>query len=330
MIGAGSSAIAGYPLWRELINKLREEFAPDLPEPASDDILTYSNRIKEEIVNSGRISEYYKFIDRSFAPHEKRENYTDFHCALIKLGFCGLVTTNYDMVIEFAAGTVNEGRDYRRCESIDLCNKNRQYRVFDFLRSLSPENPYTSVLHLHGCHDNSQEIILTQADYLDKYGVKPHEEDPLPGLGGILDSFHRKVIWSLLVMHPLVFVGFSMSDPFFLNLLKIVQHDFSLDADTVHFAIMGCSDDGERGEIERRFKSYGVQPVFYHAPKDRDGAVDHRDLLNLIFDIKNILEMDQHKPTESKEEQREEIKIPPKAALPSLDEVNERTLGLYL
>lgn len=332
MVGAGSSAIAGYPHWGELINELRKMFAPELPElpkPTSDDILTYSDQIKKNANDSRRIEEYHKFLDRIFAPHKNRQNYTKFHCALIKLGFCGLVTTNYDMVLEFTAGAVNEDRDYRRCESIDLCNKDRRYHVFDFLRSLSPENLYTSVLHLHGCHDNPQEIILTGGDYLDKYGMKPHEEDSPPNPGRILDSFHRKVIWSLLVMHPLVFVGFSMSDPFFMDLLKIVQHDFSLGADTVHFAIMGYSDAGERGEIEHRLKPTGVQPVFYHAPKDQNGVTDHRGLQSMVFELQNILEKEQHKPTEPKAERREEIKIPTKAGLPSLDEVNERTLGLY-
>ncbi len=329
MVGAGSSAIVGYPHWGNLINELRGMFAPELPKPTSDDILKYSDQIKKSANESRRIDEYYKFLDRIFAPHKNRQNYTEFHCALVKLGFCGLATTNYDMVLEFAAGAVNEGGDYRRCESIDLCNKDRRYHVFDFLRSLSPENLYISVLHLHGCHNNPKEIILTREDYLDKYGMKSHEEDSPPDPGRILDSLHRKVIWSLLVMHPLVFVGFSMSDPFFMDLLRIVQHDFSLDADTVHFVIMGYSDAGERGEIERRLKSYGVQPVFYYAPKDRNGVVDHRGLQNMIFDLQNILEVEQHKPTEPKDEQKEKIEIPTKAGLPSLDEVNERTRGLY-
>jgi hypothetical protein len=92
---------------------------------------------------------------------------------------------------------------------------------------------------------------------------------------------------------------------------------------------MGYSDADERGEIERRLKSYGVQPVFYYAPKDRNGVVDHRGLQNMIFDLQNILEVEQHKPTEPKDEQKEKIEIPTKAGLPSLDEVNERTLGLY-
>ena len=335
MVGAGSSAIVGYPHWGRLINELRKKFAPELPElpekpkPTPGDILRYSDQIKKSANDSGRIEEYYEFLDRTFAPRENRQDCTEFHCALIELGFCGLVTTNYDLVLESTARAVNEGRDYRRCESIDLCDKDRRYRVFDFLRSLSPENLYTSVLHLHGCHNNPKEIILTGGDYLDKYGMEPQEEDsPLRAERG-LDSFHRKVIWSLLEMHPLVFVGFSMSDPFFMDLLKIVQHDFSLDAHTMHFAIMGYSDAGERGEIEHRLKSYGVQPVFYYAPKDRNGAVDHRGLQNMIFDLQNILETEQYKPTEPKAEQREEIKMPTKTGLPSLDEVNERTLGLY-
>ena len=329
MVGAGSSALVEYPLWGELINKLGEMFAPDLPEPASDNILTHSDQIKENIVRSGRTSEYYKYLDRIFGPHEDRENYTDFHCALIKLGFCGLVTTNYDKVLEHAAGAANGGTNYRICESIDLCDKDKRYRVFKFLRSLSPENPYTSVLHLHGCHDNPQEIILTERDYFEKYGMKTHEEDSPPGPGRILDSFHRKVIWSLLVTHPHVFVGFSMNDPFFTDLLKIVRHDFSLDGDNVHFAIMGYSDSDERKQTANRLKSKGIQPVFYHTPKYRNGIVDHRGLQNMIFELQNILKKEPHKPKEPKTERIGKVQILDKADLPSLDEVNKKTLRLY-
>ncbi|MFY9170704.1 MAG: SIR2 family protein [Candidatus Methanoculleus thermohydrogenotrophicum] len=330
MVGAGSSAIVGYPGWRDLITSLKKKFAPDLPEPASGDYLVYSDLIKESIVSSGRIGEYHKFLDRTFEPHRNRENYTDFHSALIRLGFRGMVTTNYDKVLEFAAGAVNNGRDYRPCESIDLCNRHRQYRVFEFLRSLSPENLYTSVLHLHGCHDNAREIILTRGDYLDKYGMRDPERGPSPRPGRILDSFHRKVIWSLLVMHPLVFVGFGMNDPFFMDMLRIVQHDFSLDADPVHFAIMRYTTDDERRAIESELRGNGVQPIFYYAPRDQNGVADHRGLQNMIFDLQNILARDQRRPAEPEAGQGDLLEIPAEAAdLPSLDEVNRRTLGLW-
>jgi len=335
MVGAGSSAIIGYPPWKELANELREKVAPDLPElpeepmPTSDDILKHLDRIKKSAANNPeKIEEYYRVLDRTFAPRKDCQNHTKFHSTLIELGFCGLVTTNYDTVLESAAGEVCKGK-CNYCEPIDLCDKGRRYRVFDFLRSLSPENLCTSVLHLHGCYNNPKEIILTGEDYLDKYGIKLQEKDAAPNAGRILDSFHRKVIWSLLVMHPLVFVGFSMSDPFFMDLLNIALQDFSLRGDTVHLAIMGYSDDDEREEIKRRLKYYGVQPVFYYAPKDKDGTVDHRGLQNMISHLQNILETEQQKPTEPKVEQREEIKIPTKAGLPSLDEINKRTLGMY-
>ena len=36
MVGAGSSKFVGYPLWDELLDELRNEFAPSLQKPNGD------------------------------------------------------------------------------------------------------------------------------------------------------------------------------------------------------------------------------------------------------------------------------------------------------
>ncbi|MDD3621159.1 MAG: SIR2 family protein [Methanofollis sp.] len=329
MVGAGSSAIVGYPLWKELIEELGNKFTPEPSETSSEDLVKDSDKIKENISQSGRLSEYYKFIDRIFQPRHDSDNFTDFHCTLLKLGFCGITTTNYDEVLEYAAGAAYEGEGYLRCDPIDLCDESKRYRVHEYLRSLSPDNPHNKILHLHGCHTNPQGIILTEEDYLKKYGMM--NPDTSSTKGRTLDTLHRKVIWSLLVMHSLVFVGFSMDDPFFMNTLEIVQKDFSLDSDPVHFAIMGYSSDDERDEIERKLRSKGIQTVFYYAPKDENGIADHGGLQNLVFHLQALLKEEHPKPTERRVEKTESKKItkPPEVGFPSLDEINQKTLGLY-
>ena len=229
MVGAGSSKIVGFPLWPELINELNK-LIPSIQNTNNLDLIDYADLIKSELIKEGRVDVYYKQLDNIFSP-KKPNNHDNVHCKLVKLGFSGIITTNYDRVLETA---IQKSFNIDHCESIDLC-EDRTYRIFDFLRFLSSNTAHCFVLHLHGIYDKPKKLILNKTDYLKAYGKKDKSI--------ILDTLHRKVIWALLAMHSLVFVGFSMTDPFFLSMLEIVQKDFALDDDPVHFAIMGYEFD---------------------------------------------------------------------------------------
>jgi len=53
-----------------------------------------------------------------------------------------------------------------------------------------------------------------------------------------LRTLPRKIIWTLLATRPILFVGFSMSDPFFSKTLDLVRRDFILTDEPAHFSIM--------------------------------------------------------------------------------------------
>jgi len=297
MVGAGSSKFAGFPLWDELIRKLRNDLTPDLQLPANADLTVCADLIKDQVEREGRIREYYKFLERTFQPKSKRNNHTEFHCVLVKLGFSGIVTTNYDIVLETAVGEAFSQDRYWRCDPIDLCLL-KPYRVFDFLRSLSPSTDHRWVLHLHGCFGNSERIILTRNDYLRAYGeLGANEKNEV--LNRILDTIHRKVIWALLAMHSLVFVGFSMKDEFFMRILKVVQKDFELDSEPVHFAIMDYTSDEDREKTSLILRHKGVLPVFYHVPEPRspNGIPDHSGLERLVFELADSVGISIGSPT---------------------------------
>ena len=288
MVGAGSSKLAGFPLWGELIDKL-SQLTPSLPKPKGADLTVYADLIKGKLAGEGRIREYYKFLERTFQPKNNRNNHTAFHCALVKLGFCGIVTTNYDIVLETAVGEAFSEDRYWRCDPIDLC-LSKPYRVFDFLRTLSPNTDHRWVLHLHGCFDNSEQIILTRNDYLRAYG-----ELGANGMNKesnrILDTIHRKVIWALLTMHSVVFVGFSMKDPFFMKMLEVVQKDFGLYSEPVHFAMMGYTSDEDEEKTSLFLRHKGIHPIFYHMPKlkNSNNIPDYNGLERLVFELADLV-----------------------------------------
>lgn len=257
--------------WSKLVDELGK-LTPQISRTNNEDDLEYADRVKNQLDGEGRIKEYFDFLERTFKP--KRKQFTQFHTSLLNLGFAGIVTTNYDIVLELAIDQVY-GNWYK---SIDLCSSEKKYDVFDFLRSISNKKIIDSVLHLHGCFENSQNIILTQNDYLKAYDKINLDGESMEH-GQILHTFHRKVIWSLQAYHPLVFIGFSMKDKFFMKMLEIVMQDFKLDSQPMHYAIIS---DKEK-EALKSLNLNGIYPLFY------PHSEDHIYLQKLIYEVEHSI-----------------------------------------
>jgi len=86
--------------------------------------------------------------------------------------------------------------NFRGCEIQDLCLQDKQYRVFNFLRSISPSKKHNEVLHLHGYYQNRERMIVTRNDYLEAYEENSADGDDVKPKR-ILDTLHRKVVWSV-------------------------------------------------------------------------------------------------------------------------------------
>lgn len=294
MVGAGSSSIVGYPGWKALVIELRDHFYPDYPDPSEGiDLSDYAQKIKDKIFEDNREDEYNQFLFEKFKPYEDKENCTTFHISLVNLGFCGIVTTNYDKVLEIALQTSSNSHGHsHNCEPLDLC-ENRPYSVFPFLRLLNPDTIHPHILHLHGYHRASETIILTSKDYLEKYGLLD-ENEKRPER--VLDTIHRKVIWALLTTHPLLFVGFSLTDPFFLDMITAVKMDFRLQHMCVHYAIMGYQDDEDLFRTNEKLQQLDICPIFYKINVRSDGTEDHTGLSDLILDLENLMSLTASQP----------------------------------
>ena len=96
-------------------------------------------------------------------------------------------------------------------------------------------------------------------------------------------TLHRKLLWAVLATRRVVFVGFSLDDPYFEKMLEIVSKDLWRWDKSIHFAIMSISPESVQDLKEKaeRFKrEYGIDTIFY---ENLDG--EHLSLDHIIADI---------------------------------------------
>lgn len=232
-VGAGLSSPLGYPSWSALLGKLHAQAQQiatfDPPEHIKQHVLQYAEVIKEHFKKSeGGIDQYRSILGREFGPRQDGENCTCTHRLLVRLPFRGFVTTNYDECIEDALrGYAVDmlGRSRPDPGVIIKANKADSHRVSLFLRSISDKagKNQSYVAHLHGRHDDTQNVILTANDYLQAYD-RAAQSDKGP-LDNRFVPLHRQLAWSLFATRRMVFVGCSMDDPYIKALLDTVAYD---------------------------------------------------------------------------------------------------------
>jgi hypothetical protein len=290
MVGAGSSMLVGYESWNGLVNQMALELASALQKPDGASASEFAEIIKEFLQQDKRIDDYYNFLERVCNPRNKPRPYDPMHIALVKLGFSGVATTNYDPVLEQAISKAFESDiGSFRCEEVDLCGP-RPHAVSDFIEELTERKKLSLVLHFHGYYRNPVGIILTESDYRKKYGIDPQfDQDGKPILKS-LETLHKKVLYSLLLHHRFFFTGFSLSDKFFMHVLSIVQDDFQMGTTPRHFATMAFRSEDDRERQRYQLERQGVKPLFYYVPPPKEGEQeDHSDLKALIFELENTL-----------------------------------------
>ncbi|MCV7281689.1 SIR2 family protein [Mycolicibacterium flavescens] len=185
-VGAGASAGAGLPTWKKLLDDLAIEAGFDdemRKRLAERDLRDQATLIERELKRRGGN------LKRSVA--ERLGNYQRFsltHGLLASLPSSEAVTTNYDKLFETAYET--RGREV----------------------AVLPNNPRTTdghwLLKLHGTVDAPETITLTRSDYLNM----PRQYGALMGL-----------VQGLLLMRRMVFVGYSLEDEDFHELIDEVR-----------------------------------------------------------------------------------------------------------
>lgn len=309
MVGAGASASI-YPPWPEFIHLLETTcISQDVSFPRYDDFnvsstsqhkfLEYADKVKTCLHARGM---YYPLIHQTFEPKDGQtfEQYHVTLCELLKRGFFrAITTTNYDLILENALNTLQPRTDL----SVFIANAtvSEPRSVLQFLQSMNYDTAPIKILHLHGKYDSPDSIVLGGKEYGDKYGFsleKPTltlfqdikaekiDEEQLTALmhrHGLVWTLHRKILWSLLATRRLVFIGFSMADPYFKKMLEFVGHDLHTYWSDTHYLILRITKDEkiESLDFAKMLKtSYGIETVFFEDDKEYKGLGKFIDELN--------------------------------------------------
>ena len=283
IVGAGSSRRVGYPDWRGLIEELKglaselgDDFKPTEGK-GEDDLLAYAEDIKSYICKHNihkdkkNLYIYYGLLDDLFSPADPP--YTDFHRMLVSLPFRGILTTNYDTVLEAALGAVEQSTAY---DNSLIISEDTAGQVDKFLSGISDRSIPRRIAHLHGRYDQPKNIILSSEDYQRAY--EPSDSEL---------TLHQQLLWSVLATRRFVFIGFSMTDPYFNKMLETVSKDLWRSNKSTHYAIMGISSERtEYLKAKELKRDYGIDTVFYEVFNDSHDRLD--DIVTKIAKSCNI------------------------------------------
>lgn len=146
----------------------------------------FKSKIKDETSALRiEISNYLGKLDQS---HAKSSEYVDEITILSTLNVDGIITTNWDMLIEQLFP---------------------EYKIFIGQEELLFSNPQEigEIYKIHGCSTKPESLVLTSDDY-----NKFHDKNPY---------LAAKLI-TLFVEHPIVFIGYSITDKNISSLLSSV------------------------------------------------------------------------------------------------------------
>ena len=236
----------------------------------------------------GDLERYYAFLDQCF---DVKDPPQELHKILVSLPFRGILTTNYDMVLETALSFTEQSSAVNNSLIVD---KNFKGQVHKFLMGMSDISTPRRIAHLHGRYDNPRNIILSSKDYQEAYGliacVETQRSKDYQEVSGLKISsidqmqigsewtFLRKLLWAVLATRRVIFVGFSMKDPYFNKMLETISVDLWRWDKPIHFAIMGISSESaEDSKIKAKMlkDEYGIVTVFYEVIENSHQGLDH-------------------------------------------------------
>ncbi|MBU8754130.1 SIR2 family protein [Priestia megaterium] len=256
-IGSGVSIWSGLPNWYSLIGELTDFLKTQgLPYEHIHQEALAGNLLAAAGLGRQLLSpqQFRTFLRKSCRvdtakPHE-------IHKKIVNLGPRCFVTTNYDKLLEEAL------RLYRKDLTFHLVT-NRQPTDCATIVQIKEKD---FVFKPHGDIDDSESIILTHDQYRQLYDERKHTLATLS---------------TLLLTRPIVFIGYSLTDPDFLYIKDHIKSTFK-SGGHYHYAIMPDVDE----EKKRYFlDNLGIRIISYNTNSLSKGKKDHTPLLELLDHI---------------------------------------------
>lgn len=180
-VGAGVSMNLGLPSFRALVDHIGEElgFEADIFHTFGD----YQSLAEHYVVEKKGIGSLRSWMDRSWHPDHIKIGESEIHRRIVELNFPIIYTTNYDRWLE-RAHEAHQKKVHKIAGVGDLV--------------VSKDLDATEIVKFHGDFDDDKSIVLTETSYFERMNFETPLDIRLRS-----DSLAR----------PLLFVGYSLSDP---------------------------------------------------------------------------------------------------------------------
>lgn len=256
-VGAGCSMSLKFPSWKQLIESILEDLndkygnksATNFKNILADvklgnkSLFEALNRIENDVdhgptykVKSKEI--VYAQIEKSSLNLPEKSNVHSILWNISKK----IITTNYDKVLE----------KYKP--------SNIELKIFDNTNSFqslkSQSNDAQFLYKVHGDVDNPGSIILFESDYIDIYAK---------------DNYNNDTLSSFFKGKTLLFIGFSLTDPFVNELFTKIKTIYSGYTINEHFVFTTKNED---------FTEYDVTPI--HIENWDESLINYLELLEKI------------------------------------------------
>ena len=226
--GAGLSCSLGLPLFDVLTTHLAEELGMQDSHDIEFPVLA-----EYYLLQTSKQQEFFDWMRKTWHPENIRICASAAHNDILELNFPVIYTTNYDSWLE--RSFAERGKPFRRIIG-----------VADLAETKPDE---TEIIKFHGDFDTPASIVITESHFLRRMAL----EEPLD-IRLRSDSLAR----------PILFVGYSLSDPNIRYLLYRLrqlwsQHTGDDDTSPSSYILMV-----ERNEVQERLLiERGVEPIVY-------------------------------------------------------------------
>jgi len=279
--GAGVSAAAGYPGWTSLMDEMEKQLQKELKGPRGMTKLI-SPKDVSQIKNINdllwKAQEYRRVLGKAIYNEVLNEAFNNnrYHGSpeiaqpLIRLRFAHILTTNFEPSLENAYK--EEGT------KLTVFEWTEKEKIRDFITRKLHRADDRCFIYLHGRIDVSRNppvpdnLVLADADYVDRY---------------LLTSSTVNKMLAIFMTRPVVFVGFSFTDPAVQMIFQsLTAHLGGAESSTcTHFILSPePAAENDRAEASWLRGKYGVQPVYY---KRGD---NHADLTLTLNQIATVIE----------------------------------------
>ena len=277
-IGSGISTWSGLPTWGRLMEDMAEYI--DKKGISSDEIrkYAYTEPLMAADFGCDRLTseEFEEFIKSSCKYKVAKPHM--IHNLIVNLDPTCYITTNYDDLLEQTLKKKGLMKKYNIVTNNDpnKCGSLIQLKSDHF------------IFKPHGDLSKPGSIILSGNQYSDLYN------------NGTKYCTYRS-LETLLLTRNIIFIGFGLKDPDFLNIMVKIRNEYSGNPIT-HYAIMADVSESEQVYWD---KNYGIKILSYKKNKNSQGTTSHNQLLSILESLVN--KNNRNKPTI--EEKREDFRV---------------------